>query len=205
MFYFIPTGHQLTCGFSAGITSIVKTTQLPEIGFANLTESTTPLVILGTAEGAITIIAASIPILRALLRDNSPMPPGPAQFYHIMDTDMYTGTANTRGTGRSNTVITAGGGDSGNRSIASTRWSKDVEGAFFGLGPLTRLSRLSQLSGLSFGLGSANRDRDRDRDHGGHNRTISIELQPPPGKILQTEEVVVEYEPNRFINIGRAI
>jgi hypothetical protein len=40
-----------------------------------LTADSVPLVIWGAAESAITIIAASIPILRALVRDNRP-PPG---------------------------------------------------------------------------------------------------------------------------------
>ncbi|EAQ82895.1 hypothetical protein CHGG_11071 [Chaetomium globosum CBS 148.51] len=50
----------------AGITSLAKTTQLPTISNATFTESTTLLVLLGAAEPAITVVAASIPI-----------PPGP--------------------------------------------------------------------------------------------------------------------------------
>jgi hypothetical protein len=187
---------------SAGVTSMVKVTQLPAIGFANLTDSTRQLVILGVAEGAITIMAASTPILRALLRDAPRPPPGPAQFYHLMDPDgLYMGTMDSRGTGRSSTVITSSGN--------STRLSKDIE-AGFGLGgtagpaggfglTLKRISRLSRLSGLSFrGLGESMSE--------GGGKKGSVELaRPPPGKIVTTEEVVVEYETNQYLNIGRAI
>ncbi|KAK0712928.1 hypothetical protein B0T26DRAFT_741822 [Lasiosphaeria miniovina] len=177
----------MSMGVFAGVTSIVKITQLPSISNSTFTESTTQLVILAGAECAITIMAASIPILRALLRDSGP-PPGPAQFYH-MDGDMYTGTTNSQGTGRSSTVIS-----SGNRSVP--RWSKDLEA----VGPLKRLSRLSRLSGLSMGFaGFANNSGSR------HAVSRSDVSDLPPGKILQTEEVVVEYEPTKWTNIGKAI
>ncbi|KAG7283942.1 hypothetical protein NEMBOFW57_010300 [Staphylotrichum longicolle] len=80
----------MSMGVFAGVTSIIKITQLPSISNSTFTESTTQLVILAAAESAITIIAASIPILRALIRDSRP-PPGPAQFYHSLDFSLYTG------------------------------------------------------------------------------------------------------------------
>ncbi|KAK0625472.1 hypothetical protein B0T17DRAFT_508459 [Bombardia bombarda] len=176
----------MSMGVFAGVTSIVKITQLPSISNQTFTESTTQLVILGAAESAITIIAASIPILRALLRDTRP-PPGPAQFYH-MDANLYTGTVDSQGTGRSSTVISSCG------SRTTTRWSKEIQP----VGPLRRISHLSRLSGLSMGFGG----------YHSKNASANIEMDPPPGKIIQTEEVVVEYEVNgnqQMVNIGRAI
>ena len=129
-------------------------------------------------------MAASIPILRALLRDARP-PPGPAQFYH-MDFDLYTGTENSRGTGRSSTVIS-----SGNRS--ASRLSKD----FAPSGHFRQLSRLSHFSGLSMGFSGHS-----NTSSSGNSETI---LDPPPGKIIQTEEVVVEYESARWVNVGTAL
>ncbi|KAK3680778.1 hypothetical protein B0T22DRAFT_377321 [Podospora appendiculata] len=172
----------MSMGVFAGVTSMIKITQLPSISNSTFTESTTQLVILGTAESAITIIAASIPILRALLRDTRP-PPGPAQFYH-MDINLYTGTTDSQGTGRSSTVISSCGN-------STRRWSKEIQP----VGPLRRLSRLSRMSGLSMGFGS-NQYRNGPPD-----------LDLPPRKIFQTEEVVVQYEANQnqWVSIGRAI
>jgi len=175
--------HSLTSR-SAGITSIIKLTQLPTISNSSFTDSPAQLLILAAAESAITIIAASIPILRALLRDAMP-PPGPAAFYHSFD--LYTGTENSTGTGRSSTVIT-----SGNRS--ASRLSKEV----YALGHFRQLSKLSRLSGLSMGFSNSS------------NQNSDAPPEVPPGKIIQTEEISVEYEVNSGQNqqwaaIGRAI
>jgi hypothetical protein len=161
----------MSMGIFAGVTSIVKITTLPGIGNSDFTEATTQLVILATAESAITIMAASIPILRALIRDVR-LPPAPAEFYHDFN-EMYSGTAGSRGTGRTSTVITSlNGSRSGSRSRvsrASTRWSKEwFEGG-------------GRMSGRRWSAGH-------------HRRMSSVESQVPPGKILTTEEVVVEYE-----------
>ncbi|KAK3346864.1 hypothetical protein B0T25DRAFT_613518 [Lasiosphaeria hispida] len=179
----------MSMGVFAGVTSIIKITQLPSISNAGFTESTTQLVILAVAEGAITIMAASIPILRALLRDARP-PPGPADFYH-MDFDLYAGTENTQGTGRSSTVISTN-----NRSTSRLRKEYQPTGHF------RQLSRLSHLSGLSMGFSS------HSRLSSGRDTEVGME-HLPPGKIIQTEEIVVEYErqptaPPR-VSIGRAI
>ncbi|KAK5661807.1 hypothetical protein OQA88_9909 [Cercophora sp. LCS_1] len=175
----------MSMGIFAGVTSIIKLTQLPTISNTSFTDSSVQLVILAAAEGAITIIAASIPILRALLRDTRP-PPGPAQFYHSFNDSMYAGTENSRGTGRSSTVIT-----SGNRS--TSRMSKEYRP-----GHLRQLSKLSHFSGISMGFSNHSR-RNSDSD-----------FDLPPGKIIQTEEVSVEWESNPGSNqqwaaIGNAI
>ncbi|KAK4161872.1 hypothetical protein QBC43DRAFT_91493 [Cladorrhinum sp. PSN259] len=204
----------MSMGVFAGITSIIKITQLPSISNSTFTESTTQLMILAAAEGAITIIAASIPILRALLRDTRP-PPGPAQFYG-MDFSLYTGSENSQGTGRSSTVISSSGhrhsrSRSRNHSRTHTRngssWS-NKEMSIGGGGPILRLSNLGRFSGLSMGFSTTNSgSRRRPATRAGtHSRSASeaqgrdsSELSlnsPPPGKIVQTEEVMVEYEVN---------
>ncbi|KAL1873597.1 hypothetical protein VTK73DRAFT_839 [Phialemonium thermophilum] len=71
----------MSMGVFAGVTSMIKISTLPGIGNSSFTDSTTQLVILAAAETAITIMAASIPILRALLLDVGPTRPGPASFY----------------------------------------------------------------------------------------------------------------------------
>jgi len=172
---------------------MIKATQLSQISNENFTDSTAQLVILGTAESAITIIAASIPILRALLRDARP-PPGPAEFYHSFD--LYTGTENSRGTGRSSTIITS----SGSVSRSASRMSKEYQPS----GHFRQLSKLSRFSGLSMGFinnhrSSASHRSDRSSESG------LDPAEPPPGKIVQTEEVMIEYEPTQGFGIGRAM
>ncbi|KAK1779635.1 hypothetical protein QBC45DRAFT_392316 [Copromyces sp. CBS 386.78] len=111
----------MSMGVFAGVISIVKATELPAIGNSNFTFASTNLVILGIAESAITIMAASIPILRALLREyRGPRPPPPPAefiFYNLgslenpcrHDNDMYAGAGpeGTQGTGRSSTTVTS--------------------------------------------------------------------------------------------------
>ena len=57
---------------SAGATSLVKISSIPGIANTSFTDAPIQLVLLGAAESATTIIAASIPILRALVRDTGP-------------------------------------------------------------------------------------------------------------------------------------
>jgi len=88
---------------SAGATSIVKITTIPGIGDINFTDSTTHVVILGAAESAITIVAASIPILRALLRDSAPggvfPAQGPSSFMNHYEPSTRMMSRNTRSSG----------------------------------------------------------------------------------------------------------
>ncbi|KAK4458968.1 hypothetical protein QBC42DRAFT_254821 [Cladorrhinum samala] len=230
----------MSMGVFAGITSIIKITQLPSISNSSFTESTTQLMILAAAEGAITIIAASIPILRALLRDTRP-PPGPAQFYG-MDFSLYTGSENSRGTGTSNTVISSSGRHSRGHSRNHTRTGSSWSNKEMGIGgsgregSILRLSKLSRFSGLSMGFSATGSNSgyasgrrpgsraSRAQSRGGngmHSRNGSEQRgardargadinedgeveddwslsmdSPPPGKIVTTEEVVVEYEVN---------
>lgn len=130
----------MSMGVFAGVTSIIKATELPAIRDSDFTFASTNLVILGIAESAITIMAASIPILRALLREHrgGPRPPPPAEFYNLdslenqQSDQMYAGTKRTQGTGRSSTTVTT------NRTGRSKR-----RGSLFGSLSLTRGSRSS--------------------------------------------------------------
>ncbi|KXX74856.1 hypothetical protein MMYC01_206697 [Madurella mycetomatis] len=199
----------MSMGIFAGVTSIIKITQLPSISDSTFTESATELVILAAAEGAITIIAASIPILRALLRDSRP-PPGPAQFYH-MDVNLYTGSENSRGTGRSSTIISSSGRRHSRSRSRSNRsaslWSKEMQP----IGSFRELSRLSRFSGFSLAFRSSTSGLSM-AGRSARDSLASLD-SPPPGKIIQTEEVVVEYEttagPNAtsdgWPTIGRAV
>lgn len=58
---------------SAGAVSFLKIRTIAAIGAFDIID-TVELVIWGAAESAVTIIAATIPILRALFRDNRPAP-----------------------------------------------------------------------------------------------------------------------------------
>ena len=71
--------------------------------------------VLGTAEGAITIVAASIPILRALI--NQPPVREPPVRFHAGEINMYAGGLDTTGT--SSTIIT-----STRNSLSQTRSSR---------------------------------------------------------------------------------
>ncbi|KEZ38718.1 hypothetical protein SAPIO_CDS10744 [Scedosporium apiospermum] len=59
----------MSMGVFAGLTSLAKTPTFPAMADSDMI-NTVPLVILGVAECAVTIMAASIPVLRALLRVN---------------------------------------------------------------------------------------------------------------------------------------
>ncbi|KAK1765582.1 hypothetical protein QBC33DRAFT_425451, partial [Phialemonium atrogriseum] len=59
----------MSMGIFAGVTSIVKTLEIPALAAGDFTYNLTGLIIWGTAESAVTIMAASIPVLRTLFRD----------------------------------------------------------------------------------------------------------------------------------------
>jgi hypothetical protein len=191
-----------------------------------------------------------------------------------MDFSMYTGTANSRGTGRNSTVITSGGSRQGRRhyrgasshsyshsqnhshsrsqssrsrsrsrstTSSAAAWRSKETAASHSYQTHTRagssvgrLSRLSRFSGLSMIVLGGAGDRygghaasssvgdgmDRVNTAGERSRGVSVQAQaecdgscvrgslsldldlaqltPPPGKIVQTEEVVVRYEERRY-------
>ncbi|KAI1259792.1 hypothetical protein F5Y18DRAFT_432924 [Xylariaceae sp. FL1019] len=59
----------MSFGSIAGITAVIRTVNLPMLANPNFSSSATILVIWYVAEAATTIIAASIPVLRALIKD----------------------------------------------------------------------------------------------------------------------------------------
>ncbi|KAI3319822.1 hypothetical protein HD806DRAFT_508051 [Xylariaceae sp. AK1471] len=61
----------MSFGVVAGVTAVVKTTYLPLLNNPNFSSQATTLVVWYTAEAATTIVAASIPVLRALLKELS--------------------------------------------------------------------------------------------------------------------------------------
>jgi hypothetical protein len=142
-------------------------------------------------------MAASIPILRALIRDTSP-PPGPAEFYH--DFNLYTGSAGSRSTGRTSTVITS---THTSISRASTRWSKD----FFESAARDGASESGGPTGL-LSLKIWNQMRNHRSGSSTTSAMSQLQIQgtqhPPPGKILATEDVAVEYEKTEGVWIGKA-
>ena len=135
----------MSMGVFAGVISIVKALELPAIANEkNFTFASTNLVILGIAESAITIMAASIPILRALLREHRGgiRPPPPAEFYNLDSLEnnqhtrhadgeggiMYAGTQGTKGTGKSSTTVTSGRTRSRTRSGRSSNSNSNSKG-----------------------------------------------------------------------------
>ncbi|TLS22299.1 uncharacterized protein PpBr36_09870 [Pyricularia pennisetigena] len=96
----------MSMGIFAGAISFAKIEQLPAINKSDLIHGLW-LSILGTAEAAMTIVAASIPVLRALVHHNSPQRhPAPARF--VNNTDMlYAGGTNL---GRNSTTVTSWSG-----------------------------------------------------------------------------------------------
>ncbi|KAF6814460.1 hypothetical protein CSOJ01_04011 [Colletotrichum sojae] len=95
----IGVGIAMSMGLFAGATAIVKCTTIPTLLSGDFTYDGSDLVIWGTAESGVTIVAASIPVLRVLVRDVA----SSARKY-------YGGSSGTRtngsrfGVARSNTV-----------------------------------------------------------------------------------------------------
>ncbi|KAI0015037.1 hypothetical protein F4780DRAFT_784525 [Xylariomycetidae sp. FL0641] len=61
----------MSCGILAGATAFVKSAYIPTLGSMDPIHDVAPLEVWGAAEIAVTIIAASIPILRVFVRDVS--------------------------------------------------------------------------------------------------------------------------------------
>ncbi|KAF9878152.1 hypothetical protein CkaCkLH20_04190 [Colletotrichum karsti] len=65
----IGVGIAMSMGLFAGATAIVKCTTIPTLLSGDFTYDGSDLVIWGTCEASVTIVAASIPVLRVLVRD----------------------------------------------------------------------------------------------------------------------------------------
>ncbi|KAH8898213.1 hypothetical protein GQ53DRAFT_817506 [Thozetella sp. PMI_491] len=59
----------MSMGVFAGATAVIKTTAIPTLASGDFTYFSSGLIIWGTAESSVTIMAASIPVLRVLFRD----------------------------------------------------------------------------------------------------------------------------------------
>jgi hypothetical protein len=151
---------------------------------------------------------------------------------------MYVG--GDEGVGRSSTVVSSAGRYSRGRSVSvsssASEWSRQVQvhprsygrGHYRGkssqgsVGGLSRFSRMSGLSGLSLLVGVGERGgtvtkhgRSVSGDSDGQESSFNEDLPPtpPPGKIVATEEVVVQYEDrvyrrqgmSEWPSVGRAI
>jgi hypothetical protein len=177
---------------SAGVTSFVKILTLNTIGNPDFTGSTVQLVLLGAAEGAISIMACSIPILRALLRDSNRLglpPPGeedPPTYFYMAPRSLlsWRSLRSLRITSFLSVITRRNGGAS---DIDKTL-DLDIESADI---PIEGHQRWKFDPYIG------------DAGSRGTGRTSTIieslkELEKngiaPPGRILQTEEVVVEYE-----------
>lgn len=125
----------MSMGVFAGVASIIKAGELPTIGDSNFTFDSVNLVIWGIAESAITVVAASIPILRALLKEATrgtgsrvPPPRPPAEFYNLSSLesgngnqhDGQDGDGNAEGAQGTNTTTTTTQGTGGTGSMSVT-------------------------------------------------------------------------------------
>ncbi|KAJ9136866.1 Integral membrane protein [Pleurostoma richardsiae] len=166
----------MSMGVFAGITSIIKTVTLTAIGDPDIIR-TINLVILATAECAITIMAASIPILRALIRDNTHPPP--AQFYHY-DENRWAASRHSQA----------------RASLGAEDRSQQQQ---------RRKSRLSGLLGerLSERLGGFLRPSGGSAHSRGGSTASSAE--PPLGKVVQTDEARIEYHIREIQKIGTGL
>jgi hypothetical protein len=69
------------------------------------------------------------------------------------------------------------------------------------MGHFRQLSKLSHFSGLSVGFIT-----NRSGPNSNRNSEAGIMVpEPPPGRILKEEEIMIEYEPSRAAVIGRAM
>ncbi|KAB5578193.1 hypothetical protein GE09DRAFT_953002 [Coniochaeta sp. 2T2.1] len=100
----IGVAFAMSCGVFAGITAIIKTTKIPAMLSADFYDGI-DLFIWGNAESCVTIIAASIPILRVLIRD---VKTSYRNYYVSEQNDNQTGTRRSRTRGQSSVVVTAG-------------------------------------------------------------------------------------------------
>lgn len=90
----------MSCGVFAGITAIIKTTHIPKMASDDVYDGVV-LFVWGNAESCVTIIAASIPILRVFARE---LKTSTRRYYATSgERDYATGTKRTR----NNTVVTA--------------------------------------------------------------------------------------------------
>ncbi|OLN81960.1 hypothetical protein CCHL11_08634 [Colletotrichum chlorophyti] len=149
----IGVGIAMSMGLFAGATAIVKCTTIPTLLSGDFTYDGSDLVIWGTCESSVTIVAASIPVLRVLVRDVA----STARKY-------YRGSSATR----TNASRFGGGVTRSNTVTVSTN-------------PATR-------------KGSIRKKWDKLADDRSDKSILGVDSEPEFGKIVRTNEVVVEYD-----------
>lgn len=132
-------------------------------------------------------MAASIPILRALLRDN--IRPPPAEFYHY-DENRWAGSLPSEG--RASTTVSS-------RPRSSYGEGLDERS----VPQQQRRSRLSLGLGMRFSSLLWSRSSHLDSLHSRAGSTSGLE--PPFGKIVQTDEVRIEYHIREIQKIGQEL
>ncbi|KAK0711898.1 hypothetical protein B0H67DRAFT_555801 [Lasiosphaeris hirsuta] len=112
----------MSMGIFAGATAVVKTTEIPSLASADFTYVSAPLVLWGAAESGVTIMAASIPVLRTLFRDLNNL----SRRYYIAESK--NATQNSRVAPRSvnnTTVVTISGGAQSSLELEKTNSTSD--------------------------------------------------------------------------------
>ncbi|EFQ35342.1 hypothetical protein CGRA01v4_13362 [Colletotrichum graminicola] len=148
----IGVGIAMSMGLLAGSTAIIKCTTLPSLLSGDFTYDGGQLAIWGTCETSVTIMAASIPVLRVLVRDVA----SSARRYY---------------------------GSSGSRTVKSR----------IGHGPSPRRTNTVTIT-TSPQKGSFRRKWDRLADDRSDKSTVGAELDIDFGKIIRTNEIVVQYD-----------
>ncbi|KAI3331993.1 hypothetical protein HD806DRAFT_478994 [Xylariaceae sp. AK1471] len=158
----------MSFGALSGITAVIRTVFLPSLSSPNFSTQATTLVIWYVAEPATTIIAASIPVLRALIKE---IKTSGARYFsnekYISEQRYASGRGNgsgVKGTGRSGTK-----GSSGKRVTSAFHTSRIV----------------TTVTGHS-------KDPYDLRGDTGSDKSI-LEATAEPGKIMQTQEVRLSY------------
>ncbi|KAK0717511.1 hypothetical protein B0T26DRAFT_710099 [Lasiosphaeria miniovina] len=96
----------MSMGIFAGATAVVKTTVIPTLASPDFTYVSAPLILWGAAESAVTIMAASIPVLRTLFRDLQTLS------RRLYVSESKNDTQISKISPKQNTVVISGGGPS---------------------------------------------------------------------------------------------
>ncbi|KAF2970160.1 hypothetical protein GQX73_g3368 [Xylaria multiplex] len=153
----------MSFGAIAGITAVIRTTFLPSLASPTFSTKATTLVIWFAAEPATTIIAASIPVLRALIKELHTS--GAKYMSHEKYASGRVEASGVKGTARSGTK--GNGSKRGDSAFHTSRVVTTVTG---------------QGSRYPY-------DNDGDT---GSDKSI-LEATTAPGKIMQTQEVRLSY------------
>ncbi|KAI1180664.1 hypothetical protein F4777DRAFT_528844 [Nemania sp. FL0916] len=153
----------MSFGALAGVTAVVRTIFLPSLASPNFSTKATTLVIWYTAEAATTIIAASIPVLRALIK-------------RIKTSGIRYFNSEKHSSGRQNG---SGGGGTG-RSHTIGSGSRKQNAPLYGTSIITTVS------------GQRSKYAPEPRGDADSDKSI-LEAPAEPGTIMQTQEVRLSF------------